>query len=399
MTSAQSASYTHFVRPDGSATSFCTASEPCSLTRAVSLIGSASMRPGSVVLLQHGTDGVYSQATLTLDGSGTAEEPIRFIGENGVRLTGTRTRPPAIEWSRVPDRQFTYRMPWDDSAASRWATWPSVLRSRPGARFAWTIVCRRSRSRWGGRSPWTSRSAIRRARRSTRSRPSTARSGTTAQRRSCTCTCVMTARPAAADSLYLGPSGWGSGRHQRRLPDAREHRDRAGDRNGAEGQPLGERNGPEERHGARRAGVARRRQHAGRGSRRQPRHHAGHPSHAVLRRQSRLRPRASAGTRAGDGRALLVGRQSDATARSARSCGGRASIGRGTAPAWTDARRSSTRPFWGFPNHALEASGTGGVVRHNVVPERAGLDLSSRSSPSTISPSSTTSSSTARCSG
>ena len=100
-------SYTHFVRPDGSSTSFCTQREPCSLTRAVSLIGSANMRPGSLVLVQYGADGVYSQAALTFDGSGTAGEPIRFIGENGVRLTGTRARRPASQWTRVPDREFT----------------------------------------------------------------------------------------------------------------------------------------------------------------------------------------------------------------------------------------------------------------------------------------------------
>ena len=47
------------------------------------------MRPGSAVLVQFGSDGVYSQAALTFAGSGTAQEPIRFIGENGVRLTGT----------------------------------------------------------------------------------------------------------------------------------------------------------------------------------------------------------------------------------------------------------------------------------------------------------------------
>ena len=91
-TQSQSVSYTHYVRPDGSPTSFCSANEPCSLTRAVSLIGSANMRPGSLVLLQRGADGVYSQAALTFEGSGTAGEPIRFIGENGVRLTGTRAR-------------------------------------------------------------------------------------------------------------------------------------------------------------------------------------------------------------------------------------------------------------------------------------------------------------------
>ena len=80
--------YTHFVSPNGSASSQCTQQEPCSLTRAVSLVGSASMPPGSTVLVQRGADGIYSQAALTFAGSGAAGNPIKFIGENGVRITG-----------------------------------------------------------------------------------------------------------------------------------------------------------------------------------------------------------------------------------------------------------------------------------------------------------------------
>ena len=82
--------YTHFVSPNGSATSLCTLQQPCSLTRAVTLVGSASMPPGSTVLVQYGADGIYSQPSLTFTGSGAAGKPIKFIGENGVRITGTR---------------------------------------------------------------------------------------------------------------------------------------------------------------------------------------------------------------------------------------------------------------------------------------------------------------------
>ena len=64
--------YTHFVSPNGSATSLCTLQQPCSLTRAVTLAGSASMPPGSNVLVQFGADGIYSQPALTFDGSGAA---------------------------------------------------------------------------------------------------------------------------------------------------------------------------------------------------------------------------------------------------------------------------------------------------------------------------------------
>ena len=49
--------YSHFVTPNGSATSQCTQQEPCNLTRAVALAGSQSMPPGSNVLVQRGADG------------------------------------------------------------------------------------------------------------------------------------------------------------------------------------------------------------------------------------------------------------------------------------------------------------------------------------------------------
>ena len=107
---------THFVSPDGGS-QLLHGREPCSLARAVALIGTADVRPGSLVLVQHGADGVYSQAALTFDGSGMAAEPIRFIGENGVRLTGTRARVSASQWTRVPDREFTDRIAWDGSAS------------------------------------------------------------------------------------------------------------------------------------------------------------------------------------------------------------------------------------------------------------------------------------------
>ena len=84
--------YTHFVSPNGSASSQCTQQEPCNLTRAVALVGSASMPPGSTVLVQRGADGIYSQAALTFTGSGAAGNPIKFIGENGVRITGSRAQ-------------------------------------------------------------------------------------------------------------------------------------------------------------------------------------------------------------------------------------------------------------------------------------------------------------------
>ena len=50
------------------------------------------MRPGSAVLVQYGADGVYSQGPLAFEGSGTATEPIRFVGENSV--SGSRACEP-----------------------------------------------------------------------------------------------------------------------------------------------------------------------------------------------------------------------------------------------------------------------------------------------------------------
>ena len=108
--------YTHFVTPNGSATSLCTQQEPCNLTRAVALIGSKDMAPGSTVLVQRGADGIYSQAPLTLAGSGTADKPIKFIGERGVRLTGSRVKPEPSAWTLVPGRRYTYQLDWDEAA-------------------------------------------------------------------------------------------------------------------------------------------------------------------------------------------------------------------------------------------------------------------------------------------
>ena len=108
--------YTHFVSPNGSASSQCTQQEPCSLARAVSLIGSSSMKPGSTVLVQRGADGIYSQAALTFAGSGAEGNPIKFIGENGVRITATRVKPDAASWTLVPGRQYTYQLDWDEAA-------------------------------------------------------------------------------------------------------------------------------------------------------------------------------------------------------------------------------------------------------------------------------------------
>ena len=86
------------------------------MTRAVALVGSANMPPGSTVLVQRGADGIYSQAALTFTGSGAAGNPIKFIGENGVRITGSRIKPDPSAWTLVPGRQYTYQLDWDEAA-------------------------------------------------------------------------------------------------------------------------------------------------------------------------------------------------------------------------------------------------------------------------------------------
>ena len=115
-TLGQAITYTHFVTPNGSPTSFCTQQQPCSLTRAVAMVGSASMPPGSTVLVRRGADGIYSQPPLTFEGSGAAGHPIKFIGENGVRITGSRVKPAGSAWTLVPGRRYTYQLDWDEMA-------------------------------------------------------------------------------------------------------------------------------------------------------------------------------------------------------------------------------------------------------------------------------------------
>ena len=126
--------YTHFVTPNGSPTSLCTQIDPCNITRAVALIGGVHMPPGSSVLLQFGSDGIYSQAGLTFAGSGTPGNYIKFVGENGVKLTGTRFKPDPSAWRLAPGRAYTYQMDWDEDTnfiSSNPAQRPPVVGWRP----------------------------------------------------------------------------------------------------------------------------------------------------------------------------------------------------------------------------------------------------------------------------
>ena len=74
---------------------------------------------------------------------------------------------------------------------------------------------------------------------------------------------------------------------------------------------------------------------------------------------------ASAGTRpATDARSSLDGRE---RATSSGQVVRRARVHRSWNGGRIDGRQTLTESeFWGFPNHTLEASGTGGVISHNV---------------------------------
>ena len=356
---------THVVRPDGSATSFCSQNEPCSLTRAVSLIGSVNMRPGSVVLLEYGADGVYSQAALTFAGSGTAAEPIRFVGADGVRLTGTRTRASAAAWERAPNREFTYRLPWNEAATFAVAN----VAQRPPV-STWRPIRVDDRlppfSQSLGR-PFTLDFPIRFSAR-----------GSLAEVEAQHCTFLSDRAngyvylhmchdgpPAEADNVYLGSASWGSivinGDHLTLENLAIEQVTGTALKvnPSAEGTVL-------RRVTARAAqiwleGVDTLAEDLD-------------VSHVI---SQGLHPtqcydanpefgRGECWNASGDGRALLIGRQGRDTssgqvvrrARITRSWNGVRIDGRQTLDAST---------LWGFPNHALEASGSGGIIQGNVI--------------------------------
>jgi hypothetical protein len=355
--------FTHFVRPDGSATSFCTATEPCSLPRAVSLVGSSSLRPGSVVQVQYGADGIYSQAALTFNGSGTAAEPIRFIGEPGVRLTGVRAEPPADQWSRVPELQWTYRLAWDQdnfgvgNVAQRppVATWQPIRVDDRLPPFTQSL----------GR-PYALEFPIR----------YTARTSV-AEVEAQHCTfwydrpngfvyvhMCHDGPPADADNLSLGPGGWGSivinGDHLTLENLAIEQVSGTGLKvnPSATGTVL--------RNVAARAtqvwleGVDTLAEDLD-------------VSHVIMQGRPNAQcydanPDFGQGecwNASADGRALLIGRQGrdSSTGQVVR----RARIHRSWNGARIDGRHTlEGSSFWGFANHSLEASGNGGIIQHNV---------------------------------
>lgn len=356
--------YTHFVLPNGSDTSFCTQREPCSLSRAVSLVGGPNMRPGSTVLVQYGTDGVYSQGALTFEGSGTAESPIKFIGENRVRLTGTRFKPDVARFTLVPGRQYTYQLDWDEQAnfpAGSAAQRPPVKTWRPILVDDRLPPFTRSLGR-----PFTLDFPIRYTQRS---------SVDEVEANHCTIWNDRAAnkvyvhmchdgRPTVADNLYLGTAGWGSvvidGDYIWLENLAFEHANGTGlkvnpSANGTVLKKIEGRAAQVWLEGTNTLAEDIEVSHViAQGL---------HPTQCYD-----ANPTFGAGecwNAGGDGRALLIGREGRTTsfgqvvrrAKVHRSWNGGRIDGRNTLEYST---------FWSFPNHTLEASGTGTVIRHSA---------------------------------
>ncbi len=361
---AQGIAYTHFVTPNGSTSSFCTQREPCSLPRAVSLVGTSNMPPGSTVLVQRGADGIYSQGPLAFDGNGRADEPIKFIGQDGVRITGTRFEPPAAQWTRVADRQFTYQIDWDEEAnfiANNAAQRPPVSTWRPIRVDDRLPPFTQSQGR-----PFNLEFPIRFTGRSSIDQVE-AHHCTIWNDRANNKVYVHMCHdgpPRDADNLYLASNRLGHGRHQRRLPVAREHRDRTGRRHRPAGEHVGEWHGAAADRGARvkvwLEGTNTLAEDLD----------VGHVISQGLHPNQcyDANPDFGAGecwNAAGNGRALLVGRERRTT--SFGQIVRRAKIHRSWNGARVDGRNTLEQSIlWGFPNHTLEASGTGGVFRHNV---------------------------------
>jgi hypothetical protein len=360
----QTVTYTHFVRPDGSATSFCSQNEPCSLTRAVSLIGSASMRPGSIVLLQNGADGVYSQGALTFGGNGTAAEPIRFIGENGVRLTGTRTKAPASAWERAPDREFTWRLRWNESGnfiVANVAQRPPVTTWRPIRVDDRLPPFTQSLGR-----PFTLDFPIRFTPRSSVAEVEAQHCTFWSDRANGYVYVHMChdGAPAEADNVYLGPSGWGSiiinGDYLTLENIAIEH---------VTGTAL--KVNPSASGTVLRNVTARAAQVWLEGV--DTLAEDLDVSHVITQGVHPTQcydanpdfGRGECWNASGDGRALLIGRQGRDT--SSGQVVRRARVHRSWNGARVDGRQAlEASTFWGFPNHSLEVSGSGGVIRDNV---------------------------------
>jgi hypothetical protein len=361
---AQNNAFSHFVTPNGSSSSFCTQREPCNLTRAVSLIGGENMPPGSTVLVRYGVDGIYSQGPLTFAGSGRAEAPIKFIGEDRVRLTGTRFKPPANGWTRVPGRQFTYQLDWDDEAnfvAGQAAQRPPVPTWRPIRVDDRLPPFTQSLGR-----PFSLEFPIRYT-------PRTSIDHVEAQH----CT-IWNDRannkvyvhmchdgpPRDADNLYLGPSGWGT---ITITGDYLWLENIAIEQAGGTGLKVNpSANGTVLQRITARATLIWLEGTNTLAEDIDASHNLAQGQHPTQCYDANPEFGVGECWNAGaDGWGLLIGRVRRTT--SFGQVVRRAKVHRTWNGAMLDGRNTlEESEFWGFPNHTLVASGTGGVIRHNV---------------------------------
>jgi hypothetical protein len=351
--------YTHYVTPDGNSTSLCTESDPCNLWRAVNLLGGAHLPAGSVV---HVAAGVYSHGQLIFKGSGTAAAPIKFIGNGQVRLSGTRVKPTV--WTLVEGRTYTYETDWDEArfAVGTVAQRPPVATWRPIhvddrlPPFAESL----------GR-PFDLEFPVLFAPRSTVDR---------VEAQSCTYATDWSRNkvyvhmchdgpPADPDNLYIAPANWGSvvieGDYVWLEKIAIEHTSGTGLRvaTSANGTVL-------KQITARAAQVWL----EGTNTLAEDLD----VSHVILqgafpgRECYDANPEFGVGecwNAFGQGRALLIGREGSTF--SYKQIVRRAAVHRSWNGARVDGRNTlEASSFWGFPNHTLEASGTGVTIRDSV---------------------------------
>jgi hypothetical protein len=104
-TVGQTPTYTHYVTPDGISTGVCSEFSPCNLWRAAQLANAAGAQPMSFRV----GAGFYSPSQLTLSGNGHT-----FTFEPGAALVGTRDKP--AEWALTEGYPNVYETAWPDTA-------------------------------------------------------------------------------------------------------------------------------------------------------------------------------------------------------------------------------------------------------------------------------------------
>jgi hypothetical protein len=124
--------YSHFVRPDGNPSSACSQAEPCTLARAFVLAATPAMPCGSVVQV---AAGYYVQDVLVYNSSRScsAGTYVKLIGDEGAVVTGLATAPAAPSFRRENGRAYTYVVDWNEAD--------------PG-KFPVKVVAQRATSRW-----------------------------------------------------------------------------------------------------------------------------------------------------------------------------------------------------------------------------------------------------------